>query len=185
MAKKALLITGAALVVASAIAMWLVWGREYIVELDQAQVQKALDAGFPVEKTYLGIVGVELTEPVMNLQEHSDRIRLAVNVGVGLPGITRRLRGKAELSGQIRYVAAQGSFYSDDLTVEGLTVGGLPDKYVEKTRGAVAWAMKGVLEGRPVYTLRAGDVRQSAAKLLLKEVRVTHGKLRLTLRVGQ
>jgi hypothetical protein len=163
---------------------WLVCERDYIVELDQAQVQRALDSGFPVEKTYLGIVTVEVIDPLVTLQEHSDRIQLSVSTDVGIQGITRRLHGRAELSGRIRYDAARGAFFAEDPRVEGLIIEGLPDQYADKTRGAVAWLVKGVLERRPVYTLRPAHFRQSVAKLLLKDAHVKQGKLRLVLSLG-
>ena len=184
MSRKVLLGIGGALVVAVALAAGLLWKREYVLELDQAQLQKSLDAAFPVEKTYLVIIKIDLSDPAVALHESSDRIRFAVSVGVGVPGINGRLRGRAELSGRIRYEPDHGAFYAEEPTVEQLSVHGLPDRYVDKTRGAVAWAVKGVLESRPVYTLKTGDVRQSAARLLLKDVRVSGGKLRLRLGVG-
>jgi hypothetical protein len=183
--KKGTLIAGVGLVAAGAVIAWQLWERGFVVELDQAQLQMAISAGFPVEKTYLGLLRVELSDPSVTLPERSDRLRFAVRVGVGLPGVPGLLRGTADLSGRIRYEAAPGSFYVDDPRVEGLTIKGLPDRFVEKTQGAVGWIFEGVLRGRPVYTLGPGDAPQSVAKMLLKDVRVEKGKLRLTLGVGK
>ena len=70
------------------------------------------------------------------------------------------------------------------MVIEQLAIEGHPRANLERTKSAITWVLKGVFDRTPVYTLRPGDVRQSFAKLLLKDVRVKNGKLRLTLGMG-
>lgn len=88
------------------------------------------------------------------------------------------------MSGKVRYSPEQGAFYVEDPRVRTLKIDRLPDPWAGKTRAATEWAMKELLRERPVYTLRPTDVKQAAAKLLLKDVRVAGGKLRVTLGLG-
>jgi hypothetical protein len=181
MLKKALLILVLLLAVAGAFVAWLLLGNTVVIELDQIEIQKAIESSFPVEKTYLHLIKVDLREPVVLLPETSERIGFSVKIGVGLPGVGKPLRGTAEISCRIRYDADRGAFFADDLEIERLSVEGHPEGYLERTQGAVTWILRGVLEHTPVYTLRAQDAGHSFAKLILKDVRVKQGKLRLTL----
>jgi hypothetical protein len=88
------------------------------------------------------------------------------------------------VSCRIRYDAAQGAFFADDPRVERLALDGHPKSHLDATQTAITWVLKAVLEGTPVYTLRAGEHKEAFAKLLLRDVRVKSGKLRLTLGVG-
>jgi hypothetical protein len=185
MAKKALLILGLGLVAAGAAVAWLLFGNTFVIELDQPELQRALEIAFPVEKTYLHIIKVEVRDPRVGLKESSERIMFSVTLAVGLPGIRQPLRGEAEMSCMIRYDAARAAFFADDPKVERLLVDGHPEGYLEKTKGAVTWILRSVLDHTPVYTLRAQDTRHSLAKLILKDARVKEGKLRLTLGVNR
>jgi len=183
MIKKALLILVPVLAVAAALVTWLLIGNSVVIELDQGEVQRALEIAFPVEKTYLHVIKVELSVPVVTLPETSERIAFSVKMGVGLPGFPKPLRGAAEVSCRIRYDANRGAFFADDLKMERLTVEGHPEGYLERTQGAVTWILRGVLDHTPVYTLRTQDAGHAFAKLVLKDVRVKKSKLRLTLGV--
>ena len=170
-----------ALLAAAIPAGWLLWRGDLVVSLGQAELQQALRVGFPVEKTYLAVVRVALSEPVVTLRESSDRIELAVRVEAGLQGIGKPSRGTADVSCRIRYEPVEGSFYADDPKVERLSLDGHRDGLLEKSSGAVTWILQGLLAGRPIYKLKALDTAHSVAKLVLKDVRVQDGKLRLTL----
>lgn len=170
-----------ALVGAASAAGWLLWRGELVISLGQAELQQALRVGFPVEKTALAVVRVTLSDPVVTLRESSDRIELAVRVEAGLQGIGKPSRGTADVSCRIRYEPAEGSFYADNPKVERLSLDGHPDGLLEKSSGAVTWILQGLLAGRPIYQLKTLDTAHSVAKLVLTDVRVRDGKLRLTL----
>ena len=172
-----------ALAAAAVAAGWLLWRGEAVVSLGQAELQQALRLGFPLEKTYLVIVQVRLSDPVVTLREDSDRIELAVRVEAGLKDLGRPSRGTADVSCRIRYEPSEGSFYADDPKVERLSLDGHPEGLLEKSSGAVTWVLRGLLARQPIYTLRTLDTARSVARLVLKDVRVREGRLRLTLGV--
>jgi hypothetical protein len=160
---------------------WFVWRGETVVSLGQTELQQAIALGFPVEKTYLAVVHTRLSDPVVELKEGSDRIGLTVAVEIGLQGVGKPTRGSASLSCRIRYEPAEGSFYADDPSVDRLSLDGHP----EGATGAITWIVKGLLAHHPIYTLPSSGFGRSAAKLVLKDVRVQNGALRLTLSVDR
>jgi len=177
--RLALVVLAAAAVAAG----WLLWRGEAVISLGQTELQQAIQLGFPVEKTYLVIVQVRLSDPVVTLRESSDRIELAVRVEAGIKDVGKPSRGTADLSCRIRYEPSEGSFYADDPKVERLALDGHPEGLLEKSSGAVTWMLQGLLAHRPIYTLKALDTARSVSKLDLKDVRVRDGRLRLTLGV--
>lgn len=180
--RKSLVGLGLALVLgAGIVGGWFLWRGDTVVLLGEAELEQAIGLGFPVEKTYLGLLHVRLTDPRVVLRENSDRIGLSFAVAVGLEGLGKPARGSADLSCRIRYEPAEGSFYADDPSVDRLRLGSHAEGVVEKATGAVTWIVKGLLVHRPIYTLRSRVLSQSVAKLVLKDVRVENGNLRLTL----
>jgi hypothetical protein len=184
MLKRILIFVGLVLPIGAGTALWLLWGRAFVVELGQRELQSALEKGFPVEETYLLVLKLDLSQPTVTLQEHSDRIGLAAKVRVGFLDTSASLRGTAEVSCLVRYDAARGAFFAEDPRVERLLIDGHPQSQHEMIKAAITGVLKGVFDQTPVYTLGANDVRQSIAKLVLKDVRVKNGKLRFTLGVG-
>jgi hypothetical protein len=185
MLKKAL-VAGLLVLAGAGLAVgWFFWGGETVVSLNQWEIQQAIVLGFPVEKTYLGVLKVHLRDPLVVLPEASDRIGLRVTVDAGIPGLGKPSTGTAELSCRIRYDREKVSFYADDPRVERLSLDEHRDGAPEKAPAAVTWIVKGLLADRPLYTLTSVDVGHSLAKLVLKDVRVKDGKLRLTLAVDR
>ena len=181
MLKKVVLAVLGLIAILLLLAIGLLWKRTFTLELGQWELQKALERGFPVEKTSLLVLKVELREPIVTLEERSDRLRFDAKVRVGFLETEAGLQGTVGVSCRIRYDPAAGAFFADDPKVERLSIDGHPKSLLEKTTGAITWVLKGVLDRTPVYSLPAGDVRPAFARLLLKDVRVRNGKLCLTL----
>lgn len=179
---KGLIIALAVLACAAGAALWWAWGKTYDLTLTAAQLQAKIDPKFPIEKRYLVLVVLRLTDPVVKLKEGSDRIGIAVKAMVSFEKSS--CQGTAELSGGIHYDPATGQFSIVDARVERLDVDQLPPKYHAAALTVAGLAAKEYLDRYPVYTLQATDTKTSAAKLLLKSVRVENGSLVIRLGVG-
>lgn len=163
-----------------AIAWWAVvtFLPEAYVDIDQAQIQARLDARFPQKSCALMLACVTVSEPVVTLAEGSERIGLAADVLVTIGH--RQVPGRVAFSGTLRYVRYEGDFYLDDVQVDDFTLAGAPPEFVElvKTRGP--GALRRALEGHPVYTIRSDSAKAAFAKLAVRDVRVVHGKVRVS-----
>ena len=149
------------------------------IDIDQAKIQQQLDPRFPIEKNYL-VSSVALSHPKVALKEGSDRIHFSVDVAASIVG-QKKVTGTAEISGAVKYDANTGEFFLNDSKVENLAVSGLPDKHLDQIKTVVSMVGKEALDRFPIYKLSSTDRIQSMAKMFLKSVAVSHGKLRITM----
>ena len=168
---------------------WRVWGETYTIILTEEQLTEKLNQKFPFEKTYLFVLTLTFTDPKLVLEEGSNRIGLGCNVETALKIETDKespgyLRGSAQLSGVLRYEAAEGAFFLDEPRVDQLSITGLPSKFSDKVNSAAGKAVKEFLSRAPLYRLKPTDVKKAAAKLVLRNVIVVDKKVVITLGVG-
>jgi hypothetical protein len=167
-------------------AWYYLYGREFVYRFTEPQIQQALAARLPIQKTYLFFVQVTFDNPKVSLLEGSDRIgaSLDVRLNIGLGDAALPFAGVVEASGGIRYEPAEGTFYLSNPTIERLQVQGVPEKYASRVSAALTLALADYYSTRPIYTLNGADARQAAAKLVLKSVIVEHKQVVVTLGVG-
>ncbi len=178
------LVAGAALIVVTGVvAILLLRGRTYVVELTEAQIQEKLDDRFPVRKQYLSVFALTLSEPKVSLQEGSDRISLGLKatLNIQLGGQQKPLGGDAVASAGLRYDPTDYSFYLDDPNLKSLTVQGIPFQYTELVDKVAAELAQERLDRTPIYTLRKNDLKQTTARLVLRGFVVQDGRLIITL----
>ena len=177
---------GLGLVVALAAGGW--WAvtsfmPEATIDIDQAQLQKALDARFPQKSCTMMVACVTLREPVVQLTDGSPRIGLSADVLVALG--RREMPGQVTFSGVLRYVRYEGDFYLDDVRVDNFALSGMSPELVQVVKVRGPDALRRSLQGHPLYRLKGDTARSALARLAVRDVQVVHGKLRVTfLRFG-
>lgn len=174
----------AAILLALAVAGYLYFsGKHYEVRIPQAQIQQKLAEKLPLTKTYLQIFQITLDNPRVELLADSGRIKagldLALNIRIG--PVQKPLGGSVDASGTLKYVAGEGQFYLSDPIIEQLSIQGLPERQEDRARAVIEMALSEYFATRPVYTLKASDTRQAAARLVLRDVSVDGDELVVTL----
>ncbi len=89
--------------------------------------------------------------------------------------------GTLDVSGGVLYLAEKGEFYLTNPIINNLTVQGIAQKYVDKANKALSKALAEYYKNNPIYTLHVTDMKQTAAKLALKDVVVQNKQLVITL----
>lgn len=156
-------------------------GKDHEIRISEAQIQAKLSEKLPQTKTYLFIFDLTLDNPRIKLQQDSGRIAAGLDLQLRLGDSDKQLRGSVDASGRLRYASEEGQFYLAQPKIEQLTIEGLPDRYRDKARSAIELALAEYYAKHPVYTLKSGDIKQAAAKLVLKDVRVSGDELIVTL----
>ena len=160
-------------------------GREYEFRFSEDDLRQKMSERLPIERTYLFIFQVVLDSPRITLVEGSDRVQagLDVTLNIRINDEALPLGGSVDASGGVRYDSIEGEFYLTDPIVESLAVQGVPAKYTDRVNSVLTKAIAEYYEDRPIYTLRDSDVKQAAAKLVLKSVVVQDRLLVVTLGV--
>ena len=158
-------------------------GKEYSFSFSEQQLQEKLAKKLPFTKTYLILFEVTLDNPRVMLPEGASRVRagLDVTLNIQIGKEPKPLGGSVDASGSIAYLPDEGAFYLADPLIEALSVQGIPDKYSAKVNSVLTKALTRYYAERPVYTLKETNVKQAAARLVLKGVIVEDGELLVTL----
>jgi hypothetical protein len=181
--KKALAAAAVLLVLAAAVAYFILKGETYEIRLTEQQIQERLDQKFPIAKKYFAILDVAYQNPKVHLVESSDRIQFGVETGLTFPfgGETKALTGDSQLTAGLRYDATSHEFYLVDPQIDRLDIQGIPPAMTAKSEAALKTVAREVLERYPVYTIKPTDLKKVTARMILKSVVAKNGELVITL----
>lgn len=181
--KRLIATVGIGALLLGSVAYWYFSGQEYAIRISQQQIDAKLSEKLPFTKTYLSIFQLTLDNPRVELLADSGRIRagLDLTLNVKINGREKPLGGAVDASAHLKYVASEGQFYLADPVIEQLSIQGLPEKYRDKARAVTELALTEYYKKHPVYRLKPGDVKQAAAKLVLRDVAVENDALVITL----
>lgn len=155
--------------------------RDYVLSVGEPEIQRRLDAAFPIKKTYGGGVNIELTHPVIRLEPGTDRVALTVDAGADVLNGLLRTGGTGRLSGRVRYVPASRAVFLDDASVERLEVPGLPEQYAGILREGAGLAAREYFAAHPVYEFRRPLFGGALRGTTVKNIAVEGGTLKITL----
>ncbi len=150
--------------------------RAYVV--GAADLTREAAARFPQRRCLLNLACVTLADPLVRLRNGDPRLFLSARASPDM-GAQPLGEGTIELAGKPRYDPARGAFFMDAPEILRVEFPGLPQAYVasavELTRGLLI----DYLRQMPVWVLDEKDSQQALAKLVLREVTVRDGKLRV------
>ena len=170
-AAKRRVVTG--IVLACLVSSCATFRRE--VHLSQAQLQEKVEKAFPIERR-LAFVEMTFRHPQILLAAGGDRIGLALDVQVDVPGVGV-LHGRMGADGGLAYRADRGEIIIVDARVNELDVTGLPKRYSKALREVAARVAQKYFAEVPVYRLDQSDFKQSLARLVLTSVVVRDGEV--------
>ena len=156
------------------------------------QLQQKLDARFPVSKEAYRLT-TTLSDPVVQLEEGTDRIGLDVTVAVEHPGVrilgkelvgAGRADGRFGLTGQVQYVPEEGAFFFTNPVIHRMETEQIPDRFADRVVRVVGELLGAYLSRAPIYRLKDDTLKKKATRLLLRSVVVKEGKLRVKVGVG-
>jgi hypothetical protein len=143
-----------------------------------AELTREAAARFPQRRCLLGLACVTLADPQVRLRNGDPRLFLSARATPDV-GAQALAEGTIEIAGKPRYDPTQGAFFMDAPEILRVEFPGLPQatvaSVVELTRGLLI----DYLRQMPVWVLDEKDSQQALAKLVLREVEVRDGVLRL------
>jgi hypothetical protein len=150
-----------------------------VVELTPGEIQERLDKAFPISQTYLMVFDLTLSDPEVSLTEGSDRIGFGLSAKTNVRVDGEDVTGRAHMTTGIEYDPKRGALLLADPRVEALKLSMLPEKYEDEVLAAANIAAKKFLREYEVYRLDEADFKQALAKMVLKDVVVRDGVLKM------
>jgi hypothetical protein len=182
---KKLIVILLLLIAAGAAAVFFLREQEYAVVVSQEEIQARLDGAFPIERQYLLVLSLRLSDPEVRLQPGSDRIHMQMRATASAGPVGRNLQGGGRISGRLRYDASTREVYLDDSIVEELEVEGVPQEYRGRLVEIANLGVGQGLDRRPVYTLDQEFLDQIPGPIELRAIRVEDGRVRLLFGIGR
>jgi hypothetical protein len=156
-----------------------------VIEITPEQIQERLEKKFPIKKKYLMVLELTLADPEVTLTEGSDRVGFGLSASTNVIVNAEDLEGKARMTSAIHYDRKEGALLLVDPRVEELTISPLDERYRDGVREVANLAAEEYLDAYELYRLDQSDFKQKIAKLIIKDVVVDDGLLKITLGPGE
>jgi hypothetical protein len=142
----------------------------YKIEIPLADIQRAIQKQFPIEKEKYWLL-ITLCDPVVRLNEGDNRIGIELTLRLRVPGnVSHQWRGLIE--GRLEYNREKGEFYFFDPTLHQIHLDGSLRRYKNSVLTLVEALLEKAFSTTPVYKLNQEDFKHLLARLLLKSVTV-------------
>lgn len=155
--------------------IWYLAGKTYEIRISQAQLEQKLAERLPLTQRY-PLVSVTLAQPRVHLNEDSDRVDFGLNMSLTMNVSGSQIASAdIDVSAGLRYDAERGAIFLAEPVMDKLVVQGLDERRTAMAQLALETAMASYLVQQPVYTLNASDMKQRAARMAVRDIKVKNG----------
>lgn len=174
MTRRLMLVCGILALLVAGGTVWWVKGKSTDIRVTHAQIQEQLAKRFPMQRTVLLLLNWRLENPTLAFIAQRQRVEVGIDVRLNLriEGGRSDLGGRVEVETGVRYDDARGALFLVDPLITHLTIDGLPAQHLQRATDSLHDLLTDILHQHPVYTLKPLDLKQGAARLLLREVRI-------------
>ena len=151
---------------------------KFTLDFSARQIQDAIAPRFPAENCPLPVTCIKLQNPVVSLQDNSDRITLMLNTTVTL--LQQPVTGTAVVSAKPRYQASTGEIFLDDSQIQNLNFQGVSPNVISLITQYGSVLARQSLERTPIYNFKSSQ-SERLARMSITDVRVVGGKLRVSI----
>lgn len=141
-----------------------------------AEIQERLARRLPWRRSF-PLIEVELTNPVVQLDEIASRLGARFDALLRSPLLREGLHGTFAISGVPRYAAEARALVLADLRVDTLEFPRLPRGVAEEIRRLAGGIAADFLGETPIYVLRPEDGRFFGSQLEPESVRIERDRL--------
>jgi len=151
--------------------------RTFSISESELQSRLARELSVPVK--LLRIFDVSLSNPVIRLDDGSERLHAALDTRISSPLSTETLDGKLDISGKLRFDAQTSSIMLSESRIEGFNFNGmqLDGKYT----GLLNTLAEDWLQDIPLYRLKPDDLKIGFKRYAPGDFKIIGRDLRITL----
>ena len=151
---------------------------KFTLDFSAKQIQDAIAPKFPAENCRLPLACIKLQNPIVSLQDNSDRITLTLDTTVSI--LQQPVTGTAVVSAKPRYQASTGEIFLDDSQIQDLKFPGVSPNVTNLVTQYGSVLAKLSLERTPIYNFKNTQT-EKMARMSITDVRVVGGKLRVSI----
>ena len=151
---------------------------KFILDFSAKQIQDAIAPKFPAENCPLPFSCIKLQNPLVTLQDNSDRITLSLDTTVSI--LQQPVTGTAVVSAKPRYQASTGEIFLDDSQIQNLNFPGVSPNVISLITQYGSILAKQSLERTPIYNFKNAQSGKLAS-ISIADVKVVNGKLRVSI----
>jgi hypothetical protein len=150
------------------------------ITLTAKQLTDQAATRFPQRRCLLGLACITLADPVIRLKDGDPRLFVTARATPDM-GAQPLATGLMEVAGKPRYDPARGAFFVDAPEVLRLDFPELPAAYLGSAAELSRGLLVDYLRQTPVWVLDEHDAQQALAKLVLRQIEVKGGTLRIVI----
>jgi|688.fasta_scaffold427066_2 hypothetical protein len=151
---------------------------KFTLDFSAKQIQDAIAPKFPAENCRLPLACIKLQNPIVSLQENSDRITLTLDTTVSI--LQQPVTGTSVVSAKPRYQASTGEIFLDDSQIQDLKFPGVSSNVTNLVTQYGSILAKQSLERTPIYNFKNTQT-EKMARMSIADVKVVDGKLRVSI----
>ena len=151
---------------------------KFTLDFSARQIQDAIAPKFPAENCPLPLACIRLQNPLVTLQDNSDRITLTMETTVTL--LQQPVTGTAVVSAKPRYQPSTGEIFLDDSQIQDLKFPGVSPNVTSLVTQYGSVLARQSLERTPIYNFKNTQT-EKMARMSIVEVKVLKGKLRVSI----
>ena len=168
---KKLIIVIVPILILVVVSLLLIMKEGLSITIKESEIQSAVYKKFPMEMTHLLILKVEYTNPIVEVMDNKDRIRIGFTLSPLVEVNGKRHSGSVVVNGGFRYDPTLGKVFLTGFEVEKLQLDGYKSVQLDKITGAISLTLEGVYSKHAVYTLK-DDIKQKTAKMVVRKVTI-------------
>jgi len=145
---------------------------EKTIIIPKTTIQGVLDSKFPIKKNMV-LMKHTLSDPKVYFNGKN------IGIKVNYKGmyLEKEIDADVDVAGKIFYNQKKGAFYLQNFDIVSFDVNDMNFTPSDKLKNGLINVLNNYIAKYPVYKLKQGDVKQSLAKLLLKDVSVQGNNL--------
>lgn len=153
------------------------------VSISESELQQRLTEELSVPITLLKIFDIALTNPVIRLDEGTERMHAEMDTRISNPLSSEPITGKINLSGKLAFDASRNAIMLTESKVEKLNFRGmgLDEKYSELFNVLAAQLGGQLLNNVTLYTLKPDDLKVGNTRYAPTQFNIVGNNLKVTL----
>ncbi len=148
------------------------------IVIDNAELSRRMAARFPIERRWLDVIDLELSNPRVTSRREAGRMRVDLDLRIGERLFRKAVTAQLTLDSRVRFDPSDHSLRLDDPQVDAFRLDG--ESLLGRAGGVPMRLLAQWLDGAPVYRLDPSQIERIERQgLALRAVEVVDEGLRL------